>query len=77
MSDIAQALILTLRSRRPALVRSGIHAFVSLLLVGCMTQPTRLPPSEIYGELFHDVQTQDVFADSKTFVDALPERSPG
>jgi alpha,alpha-trehalase len=76
MSDIAQALIPTLRSRRPALVRSGIHAFVSLLLVGCMTQPTRLPPSEIYGELFHDVQTQDVFADSKTFVDALPERSP-
>jgi alpha,alpha-trehalase len=33
-------------------------------------------PAELYGELFVDVQTQAVFADSKTFVDAVPNRSP-
>ncbi|MFO7719572.1 MAG: alpha,alpha-trehalase TreF [Gillisia sp.] len=32
-----------------------------------------LPPEELYGELFFDVQTnKDVFEDSKTFVDAIP-----
>src|SRR5688500_2997502 len=54
----------------------GYSAF---LLCGCVSQPTaQLPPTpaEIYGELFHDVQTQAVFSDSKTFVDALPKRSP-
>src|SRR5512147_1572181 len=30
-------------------------------------------PLELYGELFRDVQTQRVFCDSKTFVDALPK----
>lgn len=30
-------------------------------------------PDEIYGELFHAVQSQHVFSDSKTFVDATPK----
>ncbi len=34
------------------------------------------PPSVEYGELFHDVQTQRVFADSKTFPDMTPDASP-
>jgi alpha,alpha-trehalase len=34
-------------------------------------------PSELYGELFVDVQMQRVFADGKTFVDALPKAPPG
>jgi alpha,alpha-trehalase len=33
-------------------------------------------PSEIYGQLFVDVQTQRVFPDSKTFVDLIPKRAP-
>jgi alpha,alpha-trehalase len=33
-------------------------------------------PSEIYGELFERIQLEQVFADSKSFVDALPVRAP-
>jgi alpha,alpha-trehalase len=64
---------------RSAAPLSG-HIVLLLLVVGCAMQPTTstvpLPPAEIYGELFRDVQTQTVFADSKTFVDALPKRDP-
>lgn len=31
-----------------------------------------LPPEELYGKLFYDVQSKAVFSDSKTFVDAEP-----
>ncbi|HEU5133610.1 MAG TPA: alpha,alpha-trehalase TreF [Steroidobacteraceae bacterium] len=34
------------------------------------------PPSELYGELFHRVQTERIFSDSKTFADALARSSP-
>lgn len=34
------------------------------------------PPSIEYGELFHDVQTQRIFVDSKTFPDMTPDASP-
>jgi alpha,alpha-trehalase len=33
-------------------------------------------PDKIYGELFHAVQMNRVFADGKTFVDCIPLRSP-
>ncbi|MDT0676073.1 alpha,alpha-trehalase TreA [Autumnicola musiva] len=33
---------------------------------------TILPPEELYGKLFYDVQNKEIFSDSKTFVDALP-----
>ncbi len=32
-----------------------------------------LPPAELYGDLFYDVQTREIFEDSKTFVDAVPQ----
>ncbi|MGZ8544976.1 MAG: alpha,alpha-trehalase TreA [Flavisolibacter sp.] len=35
-----------------------------------------LPPDKIYGELFADVQTAGIFADSKTFTDCIPKRDP-
>jgi alpha,alpha-trehalase len=35
-----------------------------------------LPPSQIYGELFHRVQTERLFPDSKTFVDASATLAP-
>jgi len=31
-----------------------------------------LPPADLYGELFYDVQKSNIFEDSKTFVDAIP-----
>lgn len=34
-----------------------------------------LPPQELYGDLFYEVQSRsDLFHDSKTFVDAKPKR---
>jgi alpha,alpha-trehalase len=33
-------------------------------------------PSQLYGPLFIDVQTQRVFPDNKTFVDAVPRTTP-
>ncbi|MDT0642902.1 alpha,alpha-trehalase TreA [Zunongwangia sp. F363] len=33
---------------------------------------TILPPEELYGGLFYDVQNKEIFPDSKTFVDAQP-----
>lgn len=32
---------------------------------------------QVQGELFHDVQTQHVFHDCKTFVDCIPKKTPG
>jgi len=34
------------------------------------------PPSELYGALFHRVQAERIFADSKTFADAEPKSAP-
>lgn len=34
------------------------------------------PPSEIYGDLFMEVQMQRVFDDGKTFVDSVPKAPP-
>ncbi|MFV8226552.1 alpha,alpha-trehalase TreA [Christiangramia aquimixticola] len=36
-----------------------------------------LPPDELYGDLFYDVQTKSIFEDSKTFVDVQPEYNVG
>lgn len=33
-------------------------------------------PAELYGDLFDAVQTERLFADGKTFVDAVPKRAP-
>lgn len=36
-----------------------------------------LPPEELYGDLFYEVQeNENLFADSKTFVDAVPRIAP-
>nr|WP_281273172.1 alpha,alpha-trehalase TreA [Trinickia fusca] len=34
------------------------------------------PPSQLYGDLFVAVQTQQIFDDQKTFVDAVPNSAP-
>lgn len=38
--------------------------------------PAILPPDQLFGPLFHDVQMQEVFEDSITFADCYPKRSP-
>ena len=38
--------------------------------------PIILPPDQLFGPLFHDVQMQCVFDDSITFADCYPKRSP-
>lgn len=37
---------------------------------------TLLPPDELYGELFRQVQLTRIFPDTKTFVDCIPKRTP-
>lgn len=54
---------------------------MSVLLAGAASAPAaesaRVPtPADVYGELFKQVQLNAVFPDSKTFVDALPNRPP-
>ncbi len=38
--------------------------------------PAILPPDQLFGPLFHDVQMQRVFSDSITFADCYPKRAP-
>jgi alpha,alpha-trehalase len=62
----------------PYLARTSLApvAVISLCLAtlaGAAEVPT---PAQIYGELFERVQLEQVFPDSKTFVDALPVRAP-
>jgi alpha,alpha-trehalase len=38
--------------------------------------PAILPPDQLFGPLFHDVQMNHVFDDSITFADCFPKRSP-
>ncbi|KEO75588.1 alpha,alpha-trehalase TreF [Anditalea andensis] len=38
--------------------------------------PIILPPDQLFGPLFHDVQMNHVFPDSITFADCFPKRSP-
>ena len=52
----------------------------TVLLINCTSKNTLekevariLPPEELYGQLFYDVQSnENIFKDSKTFVDAVP-----
>ena len=52
---------------------------IGLLVASCIATQAVAEvdtPSHLYGRLFEDVQTQRVFPDSKTFVDALPNDAP-
>ena len=76
MEPIARRLYLYSSALRTARV---VACLAMLAAAGCASAPARqLPatPAQLYGDLFHDVQTQRVFADSKTFVDAIARRDP-
>ncbi|MDO9255058.1 MAG: alpha,alpha-trehalase TreA [Bacteroidales bacterium] len=51
-------------------------ALVVLLSLSSVAQNKYLPPDKIYGQLFRDVQLQQIFPDGKTFVDCTPLRNP-
>jgi alpha,alpha-trehalase len=52
-------------------------AFTSSCLLGAAAAaPELATPAELYGELFERVQLSAIYPDSKTFVDALPNRPP-
>lgn len=66
------------------------HFFLILLFLSCKIGPEPdqeiksleeevqiLPPDELYGDLFFDAQTKEVFKDSKTFVDVVPQYNIG
>jgi alpha,alpha-trehalase len=70
-------------ARRPWLSR--IAAAAALISINASTAachadvlagPPLPPPEVLYGELFADVQTAQIFDDQKTFVDALPNLDP-
>ncbi len=56
----------------------GILLAVGVGTPGIATQAAGDPetPSQLYGQLFVDVQMQRVFPDSKTFVDAIAKEAP-
>ncbi len=57
--------------------RGAVFACASLFAVAVFSRELAAPPpSQIYGELFHRVQTERLFPDSKTFVDATPTMAP-
>jgi alpha,alpha-trehalase len=57
-------------------MRNVLFIFLSIIFVHCSMAQSILPPDEIYGELFRDVQLGKIFPDSKTFVDCIPKRDP-
>lgn len=56
------------------MIRRPFLALAALLLAAA--DEPRATPADIYGPLFEAVQLQRVFADGKTFVDAVPKRAP-
>ncbi|WP_026899085.1 alpha,alpha-trehalase TreF [Daejeonella oryzae] len=51
--------------------------FLLFIFIGSeLFSQTVKTPDEIYGELFRDVQMQQVFSDGKSFVDCVPRRDP-
>src|SRR5688572_32608018 len=54
----------------------SVAVFLLLVLARAGVAADVKTPAELYGELFERVQLERVYPDSKTFVDALPVRSP-
>src|SRR5450432_3511546 len=57
-------------------MKTQIGLLLCLFFVANSFAQTPATPDKIYGKFFHDVQMARVFADSKTFVDCTPKKSP-
>lgn len=68
------AILVSISKRTPYLLLLCFFAFGATYADGALKRVST--PSELYGELFVHVQTGRVFPDSKTFVDAIPRRTP-
>jgi alpha,alpha-trehalase len=56
-------------------IRVTIGLIVALVIATAAAGQDKTP-SQLYGQLFEDVQMQSVFPDGKTFVDAVPHEAP-
>lgn len=68
------AILVSISKRTPHLLLLCFFAFGAAYADDALNRVST--PSELYGELFVQVQTERVFPDSKTFVDAIPRRTP-
>ncbi len=57
------------------MLRVFVTAYSFFITTLLMAQ-SLLPPDQLYGELFRDVQMSRIFDDSKTFVDCTAKRNP-
>jgi alpha,alpha-trehalase len=64
------------RLRAPALLAIAALQIASFVRVADAREPAPQPPSQVYGALFHRVQTERILVDSKTFADAVPKAAP-
>ncbi len=54
----------------------AIASFTLLVNAAAARDVAPRPPSQVFGALFHRVQTERLFPDSKTFADAIPNSEP-
>ena len=50
--------------------------FITIIWMNHLSAQTIATPDKIYGDLFKEVQLNRIFADNKTFADAIPKRKP-
>ncbi len=77
-APILRALILRALILRALILPALILPTVLLPLAGAAAPavPDPLPPSVAFGPLYAAVETEGVFADSKSFADAVPDQAP-
>lgn len=66
--------LVAIRMRRLSLLGRAVLALIAAIALSANQFPAT--PSDLYGELFVEVQEQRIFGDNKTFVDAVPLRAP-
>ena len=60
--------------KKPNLTKSSDKVKSALVATAGTLMPTDKSPDELYGDLFHDVQSKGVYPDGKTFADMVPRK---